>query len=215
MAEGLADLGVQASIGEGWGPWAAEILGDLGLRFDGHLAERIAAAAAPLNRVRQDAAILLHDRGADPDEVIAYLQRWSLVSPERAAQQLRFLTHPLWRAYISTYVEGFDLLSRWLAARPADQPVADRFVRLLDEPLTPARPWPPSSRAADAVARRDPRAARLLGLWTAGWLAVLLLVGLLWLGDLSLQWPVLAVPVLWALVALRPASRRRRWPAVT
>jgi hypothetical protein len=55
----------------------------------------------------------------------------------RARQQIRFLTDPLWRAYISTYVEGFDLLSRWLAARPAEQPVADRFVRLLDEPLTP------------------------------------------------------------------------------
>jgi hypothetical protein len=137
MAEGLADLGVQASIGDGWGVWAAEILGDLGLRFDGHLAERIAAAAAPLNRVRQDAAILLHDRGAGTEEVVAYLQRWSLVSAERAAQQIRFLTHPLWRAYISTYVEGFDLLSRWLAARPADQTVEDRFVRLLDEPLTP------------------------------------------------------------------------------
>jgi hypothetical protein len=137
MAEGLADLGVEASVGEGWGPWAAEILGDLGLRFDGHLAERVAAAAAPLNRVRQDAAVLLHDRGADADEVVAYLERWSLVSPERARQQIRFLTDPLWRAYISTYVEGFDLLSRWLAHRPAGQPVADRFVRLLDEPLTP------------------------------------------------------------------------------
>jgi hypothetical protein len=137
MAEGLADLGVEASIGSGWGPWAAEILADLGLRFDGHLAERIAAVTAPLNRVRQDAAILLHDRGADADDVVAYLERWSLVSTERARQQLRFLTHPLWRAYISTYVEGFDLLSRWLAARPAGQPVADRFVRLLDEPLTP------------------------------------------------------------------------------
>ncbi|UOX99729.1 DUF885 domain-containing protein [Blastococcus sp. PRF04-17] len=137
MAEGLADLGVQASIGEGWGPWAAEIVGDLGLRFDGHLAEQVAAAAAPLNRVRQDAAILLHDRGADTADVSAFLQRWSLVSADRAAQQIRFLTHPLWRAYISTYVEGYDLLSRWLADRPADQPVADRFVRLLDEPLTP------------------------------------------------------------------------------
>jgi hypothetical protein len=137
MAEGLADLGVQASIGEGWGPWAAEILGDLGLRFDGHLAERVAAAVAPLNRVRQDAAVMLHDRGADTDEVVAYLQRWSLASAERAAQQIRFLTHPLWRAYISTYVEGFDLLSAWLAARPAGQSVADRFLRLLDEPLTP------------------------------------------------------------------------------
>ncbi|MCZ2836483.1 DUF885 domain-containing protein [Modestobacter sp. VKM Ac-2985] len=138
MAEGLADLGVEAAIGAGWGPWSADVLGDLGLRFDGHLAERVAAAAAPLNRVRQDAAILLHDRGADPDVVIAHLQRWGLVSHDRAVQQLRFLTDPLWRAYISTYVEGYDLLSTWLAARPAGQPVADRFLRLLDEPLTPA-----------------------------------------------------------------------------
>ena len=138
MAEGLADLGVEASVGDGWGPWAAEILGDLGLRFDGELAERVSAAAAPLNRVRQDAAILLHDRGTDPDEVVAFVQRWSLVGTERARQQLRFLTHPLWRAYISTYVEGYDLLARWLADRVDGQSVADRFVRLLDEPLTPA-----------------------------------------------------------------------------
>ncbi|MGY1708601.1 DUF885 domain-containing protein [Geodermatophilus sp. SYSU D00758] len=138
MAEGLADLGVRAAIGAGWGPWAAEVLGDLGLRFDGHLAERVAAAAAPLNRVRQDAAVLLHDRGVHVDEVAAHIQRWSLVSPDRARQQLRFLTHPLWRAYTSTYVEGFDLLSAWLDARPEGQPVADRFLRLLDEPLTPA-----------------------------------------------------------------------------
>src|SRR4051794_40021988 len=138
MAEGLADLGVDAAIGDGWGPWAAEILGDLGLRLDGDLAERVSAAAAPLNRVRQDAAILLHDRKADPDEVLAYLQRWSLVSTERARQQLRFLTHPLWRPYTPTSVEGFDLLSRWRADRPEGQPVADRFLRLLDEPLTPA-----------------------------------------------------------------------------
>ena len=140
MAEGLADLG-RAGVrsGDGWGPWAAEILGDLGLRFDGHLAERVAAAAAPLNRVRQDAASCCTTAGPTPTRCVAYLQRWSLVSAERAAQQIRFLTDPLWRAYISTYVEGFDLLSRWLDARPADQPVADRFVRLLDEPLTPAR----------------------------------------------------------------------------
>src|SRR3954464_5075457 len=138
MAEGLADLGGQASVGQGWGPWAAEILGDLGLRLDGDLAERVTEAAAPLNRVRQDAAILLHDRGADADEVVAFLQRWSLVSGERAAQQLRFLTHPLWRAYISTYVEGVGRPSRGLAAGPAGGPGADRSLRLLDEPLTPS-----------------------------------------------------------------------------
>ena len=58
------------------------------------------------------------------------------------------------------------------------------------------------------MAPRDPRSARLLGLWTAAWLAALLLAGLLWLGDLSLQWPVLGIPVLWALVAVRPRRRR-------
>ncbi len=138
MAEGLADLGLEAAVGAGWGPWAAEVLGDLGLHFDGHLAEQVAAVTEPLNRVRQDAAILLHDRHADRDVVVAHLQRWGLVSHDRAVQQLRFLTDPLWRAYISTYVEGYELLSRWLTARPAGQPVADRFLRLLDEPLTPA-----------------------------------------------------------------------------
>ena len=42
------------------------------------------------------------------------------------------------------------------------------------------------------------------------WLAAFLVVGLVWLGDLSVQWPVLVVPLLWALLALRPRNRRRR-----
>jgi hypothetical protein len=54
------------------------------------------------------------------------------------------------------------------------------------------------------VSRRDPWQARVLGLWMAAWLGVFLLAGLLWLGDLSVQWPVLAVPLVWALVAVRP-----------
>jgi len=139
VAEGLADLGIPASIGAGWGRWAEEIYADLKLDFDGELAERVAAAGQQLDRARQDAALLLHDRGASPDEVVAYLQRWMLVPENRARQSLRFLSHPLWRAYTSTYVEGYRLLSAWLGARPADQPLAQRFVRLLDEPLTPRR----------------------------------------------------------------------------
>lgn len=58
------------------------------------------------------------------------------------------------------------------------------------------------------MSRRDPRQARVLGRWTAAWLAVFLLVGLLWLGDLAVQWPVLAVPLVWALVAVRPRRHR-------
>ncbi len=138
LAEGLADLGIAASVGPGWGQWAAQIYRDLGIVFDGALAERVTETARGLDRVRQDAALLLHDRHADPESVVDYLQRWLLLPERRARQSLRFLSHPLWRAYTSTYVEGYRLLSTWLAARPAGQPVGERFVRLLDEPLTPA-----------------------------------------------------------------------------
>jgi hypothetical protein len=138
MAEGLADLGLRVAVGPGWGPWAAEILGDLGLRMDGELAERLEAAMAGLLSVRQDAALMLHDQGADPAHVQAYLQRWLLVSEPRARQMMRFLADPLWRAYTSTYVEGYRLLRSWLDARPTAQPLSRRYQRLLDEPLTPS-----------------------------------------------------------------------------
>ncbi|MQY28508.1 DUF885 domain-containing protein [Nocardia aurantia] len=137
MAEGLADLALKSIVGPGWGRWAEEIYADLGLRFDGERAERVSVAAAKLLSVRQDAALLLHDRGRDADEVAEFLQRWSLTTPERARQSLRFLSSPLWRAYISTYVEGYRLLGDWLdRAADADER-AGRFGRLLDEPLTP------------------------------------------------------------------------------
>ena len=48
VAEGLADLGIPASIGAGWGPWAEEIYTDLKLGFDGALAERVAAVVQRL-----------------------------------------------------------------------------------------------------------------------------------------------------------------------
>lgn len=137
MAEGLADLALRSIVGPGWGSWAQEIYADLGLRFEGERAEQLSNASAQLLGVRQDAALLLHDQHRDADEVVEFLQRWSLTTQERARQSLRFLSSPLWRAYISTYVEGYRLLGTWLdrAVDAADR--ADRFRRLLDEPLTP------------------------------------------------------------------------------
>lgn len=137
MAEGLADLALGSIVGPDWGLWAQEIYADLGLRFDGLRAQQLARASAQLLPVRQDAALLLHDRHRDPDEVADFLQRWNLLPPERARFSLRFLTSPLWRAYISTYVEGYRLLGDWLDAAPDAQRRWKRFGRLLDEPLTP------------------------------------------------------------------------------
>ncbi|MGV9824349.1 DUF885 domain-containing protein [Gordonia sp. NPDC003429] len=137
MAEGLADHALHAAVGDDWGLWAQEIYADLGLRFDGARAQRVSAASSGLLTVRQDAALLLHDQHADADTVAQFLQRWLLAPPERARQMLRFLTSPLWRAYISTYVEGYRLLGAWLDRAPEPARLA-RFGRLLDEPLTPA-----------------------------------------------------------------------------
>lgn len=138
MAEGLADLALHAAVGPGWGRWAQEIYADLGLRFDGERAEALAAARADLAGVRQDAALMLHDEGRDVDDVAAFLRRWLLVDDTRARQMLRFLSSPLWRAYTSTYVEGYRLLRAWLDGRPDGVGLTERFGRLLDEPLIPS-----------------------------------------------------------------------------
>nr|WP_064571998.1 hypothetical protein [Gordonia sp. LAM0048] len=135
MAEGLADHALAAIAGTDWGAWAQEIYADLGLRFDAERAMRVGRATAGLLSVRQDAALMLHDRHADADTVTEHLRRWLLAPEERARQMLRFLTSPLWRAYISTYVEGYRLLGQWLDT--ADDRAA-AFGRLLDEPLIPA-----------------------------------------------------------------------------
>lgn len=148
MAEGLADLALHAVIGDGageatgvkggWGAWASEIYADLGLRFDGERAAAVSEAVAGLAEVRQDAALMLHDEHRDVDEVVAFLKRWLLVNDERARQMLRFLSSPLWRAYTSTYVEGYRLLRGWLDDRPDGVSLTQRFGRLLDEPLIPS-----------------------------------------------------------------------------
>lgn len=135
MAEGLADLALYAAVGDEWGRWAQEIYADLGLRFDGDQAQTIGRARAGLINVRQDAALMLHDEHRDVEDVIAFLKRWLLVSDERARHMLKFLSSPLWRAYISTYVEGYQLLRGWLDRRPPEQSLTTRFGRLLDEPL--------------------------------------------------------------------------------
>ena len=138
MAEGLADLALYAAIGPDWGAWARDIYADLGLRFDGEHAQAVSEATAALAEVRQDAALMLHDEHRDVDDVVDFLQRWLLVNDERARQMLRFLSSQLWRAYTSTYVEGYRLLRGWLDERPAGVSLTRRFGTLLDQPLIPS-----------------------------------------------------------------------------
>jgi hypothetical protein len=137
VSEGLADTGLFALVGPGWGPWAAGVLAGTGVRVDGELVERVDAAMTGLLRVRQDAALLLHDRGAGEEAARRHLRRWLLVDDERAGQMLAFLTHPVWRSYTSTYVEGYLLVREHLGSHPAT--ARTRHAALLGRPTLPAQ----------------------------------------------------------------------------
>jgi hypothetical protein len=132
LAEGIADLGLYVLVGERPEHDMAPHLRDAGLRYDPDEAAQVAQAGEVLSSVRGNAALLLHDRGAGEDDVVAYLERWALLDAKRARQAVRFLTDETWRAYISCYVEGLPLCRRFTAGQPA------RFERLLSEQLLPA-----------------------------------------------------------------------------
>lgn len=153
LAEGAAEAAHHVLPGPGWGREAQDVLSDLGLPMDGELAETVEAALDELGRVRQDAAVMRHADGADPDAVRAHLTRWLLVDDNRADRMLAFLDHSQWRTYATAYAEGRPLVARWLA-RPGTDPVAG-LRRLLDEPLTP------EDLRADLV--RTPGSARPFG----------------------------------------------------
>ncbi len=132
MAEGLADLALEALLGPAHEPVLADLLHPLGVRYDTEVVAAVASAGEALSAVRGNAALLLHDRGRPEEEAVAELERWGLLSPERARKSVTFLTHPTWRAYIFCYVAGLPLCRSFVAGDPT------RFDRLLTEQLTPA-----------------------------------------------------------------------------
>jgi hypothetical protein len=145
LSEGLADLGRRFAV-----PAADEVdllmeiygLAGLDVARDRAAAHASAEAQAAITRatgalggVRGNAALLRHADGVPRENVLAYLERYLLTTPERAAKRLEFIDHPLWRTYVFVYFEGERLLSRWLErVPPAEQPA--RFGRLLAEQLT-------------------------------------------------------------------------------
>ncbi|MEJ2864961.1 DUF885 domain-containing protein [Actinomycetospora flava] len=174
VAEGAAELGLEAVVGPGWGRWNAEVLAAAGVPADperGALGEAVETVMARLAPVRQDAALMLHDEHRDADEVVAHLRRWLLVDEARARRMLEFLAHPRWRTHTTTYVEGARLLRPWLLGAEDDAPprevVTARLRRVLDDPPTPAAlgVGPPTAtpRPVPARAVRTPWLRRTVG----------------------------------------------------
>jgi hypothetical protein len=131
LAEGLADLGLEVVMGSRPEAAVAEHLLPLGIRYDTEVVAAVSDAGEALGAVRQNAAFRLHEDGADVETVTAEVARFGLLSRERAAKAVEFLTHPTWRAYLTCYVEGLPLCRAFVDGDPA------RFDRLLSEQLTP------------------------------------------------------------------------------
>ena len=132
LAEGLADLGLEVVMGRHHQREVSGQLRGLGVRYDAEVAESVSEASVVLQSVRATAAWRLHQQGADPQDVVSELSRWGLLPEKRAEKAVEFLLHPTWRAYITCYVEGYELCRNFVGGDPA------RFSRLLTEQLTPA-----------------------------------------------------------------------------
>jgi hypothetical protein len=132
LAEGLADLGAEVTLGRRPEPVVAEHLAPLGVRYDAEVAAAVAEASESLSWVRSNAAIRLHEEGASVDDVVAYLERWALLPHNRATKAVSFLTDETWRAYSHCYTEGLRMCRAWVDGDPT------RFERLITEQVLPA-----------------------------------------------------------------------------
>jgi hypothetical protein len=132
VSEGIAGLASEVLLGDEEEQILAGHLEGSGVAYDPELSRMVKEARRPLAYVPENVALLIHTRGATEEEAIEYSMRWGLRSRPRAEQSLRFVTDPIWRSYISTYTDGYELCRDFVAGDPA------RFKRLLTEQLTPA-----------------------------------------------------------------------------
>jgi hypothetical protein len=127
ISEGIAEAGPLLVLQSGAGTRLAAAIHDAGIDFELDHALEIEDATEPLRWVEVEAALMLHEDGADPDDVRAYLRRWSLMRPELVDHMLRYFHEPSSRTYITAPVAGGALCRSYCAGRP------ERLRRLLTE----------------------------------------------------------------------------------
>ena len=128
ISEGIAEIGADIVLDDASRKEAYAILRRHGVELaDPELASRISDAVDDLRTVSLNAALMIFEDGISLDAAQAYVQRWTLNTPEQAAQSIRFVTDPTWRAYTITYSAGRQLCGAFVGGDPA------RFRRLLTE----------------------------------------------------------------------------------
>jgi hypothetical protein len=128
LSEGIAEVGADVVLDESSREEAYAIIRRHGVELsDPELGVKISEQIDRLRTVGLNAALMIFEDGVSHDAAREYVQRWTLNTPEQAAQTVRFVTDPTWRAYTITYSAGRELCSAYVGDDPA------RFRRLLTE----------------------------------------------------------------------------------
>jgi hypothetical protein len=127
VGEGIAEIGLDLLLDEELEREIEDVLAEHGLEDDLGLALEVDRARRPIRGLGLDAALIIHEHGGTVEEAQAYVERWGLRAPAQAAQAVRFVTDPTWRAYAATYSAGQKLCGAYVGGDPG------RFRTLLTE----------------------------------------------------------------------------------
>ena len=94
--------------------------------------ERIAPLLETLGRARERLPFLLHDQKASEEELVAFLEKYTLSDRARALKTIQFDRE--WGAYSFNYTVGREILRRYLSTGNARA----KFVHLLTTPVFPS-----------------------------------------------------------------------------
>ncbi len=136
LAEGTANAGIDIAFTD---DERRRVLGDVlapagGLSRDAILAwDSVRGAMKPLGYVNGEAARMLLDEGRPEDDVVQFIERWGLVTEERAKKSVQFAKG--YRAYVFNYTLGEDLVRAHIGKGPDRNA---KFFRILEEPTVPS-----------------------------------------------------------------------------
>jgi hypothetical protein len=132
VSEGIAGLGAEALLGEDEEDFVSSHMATAGVEYDPEVSRAVKHARRPFERVSGNVALMIHARGAAPEEGRQYLMRWAFSSERRSTHQISFITDPVWRSYVTTYADGYHVCRDFVGGD------RERFKRLLTEQLSPA-----------------------------------------------------------------------------
>ena len=135
MAEAVAQVGGDVLMSEEAKlAWHRDVLFPaLGIEnVDVELWGKLQKPLEKLGRAGEAVPFMLFDQGKSEEEIVAFLQKYALVSPERARKTIQFDRE--WGAYTFTYTVGRGIVRRYLASGHA----CAKFVQLVTTPVYPS-----------------------------------------------------------------------------